>query len=185
MRNIALIGKARSGKDTAAAHLVRTRAYTRLAFADPLKEMALAVNPFVYEDMWRLSKVVSAHGWEYAKDVYPEVRRLLQAMGQAQREVDPDYWVNRMRPLLNNAEAWNMPVVVTDVRYRNEADMLRARGFRLVRVLRTTYTGREIRDDYRTDVHPSEIELDDFAADGEIYNAGSLADLYAAIESAL
>ncbi|NED29195.1 hypothetical protein G3I37_30615, partial [Streptomyces anulatus] len=45
--NTALIGKARSGKDSVGAHLVRRYAYTRLAFADPLKEMALAVDPLI------------------------------------------------------------------------------------------------------------------------------------------
>jgi hypothetical protein len=38
---VGLVGYARSGKDTFAAAL----GYRRLAFADPLKELALAVNP--------------------------------------------------------------------------------------------------------------------------------------------
>lgn len=184
MHNVAFMGKARSGKDTAAAYLVRSRSYTRLAFADPLKEMALRVDPFVYkdedQDMWRLSEVVSGHGWEYAKDMFPEVRRILQHLGQAQREFDEDYWVNALRRKLNSAEAWNMPVVVTDVRYLNEARMLRARGFRLVRIIRDGATAGGT-----AAAHSSETELDTFAADLDIYNTGSLDFLYRSIESAL
>ncbi|MEU0245162.1 hypothetical protein ABZ192_12655 [Streptomyces sp. NPDC006235] len=201
MYNIGLIGKARSGKDSAAAHLVRKFAYTRLAFADPLKEYALNVNPwikydcpgFFYGETIRLADLIEHVGWERAKDEYPEVRRLLQSIGQAQREADADYWVNVMRRSLNSAERWNMPVVVSDVRYLNEAEMLRARGFRLVRISRPsmviplTGTGK-ISARYLTEPaakHDSETELDDFAADLDIINGGSLEALYALIEAAV
>lgn len=181
MYNIGLIGKARSGKDSAAMRLVRQRSYVRLAFADPLKEMALSINPYIptgYGITVRLSPLIADVGWEYAKDNYPEVRRVLQSAGQAIREVDEEFWLTAMRRKLTNAEAWNIPVVVTDVRYRNEADMLRARGFRLVRILRPDAemsTGP-------ASMHSSETELDGFAADTVIDNAGSLEDLYAHVD---
>jgi hypothetical protein len=194
VRNVGFIGKARSGKDSAAGFLVRTRAYTRLAFADPLKELALKVDPVIPYDLpgfgglnhVRLVTLVEHIGWERAKDEYPEVRRLLQNMGQAQREFDEDYWVNALRRKLNNAEAWNMPVVVTDVRYPNEAKMLRSRGFRLIRVVRPAPTtvpltglkpvsARFMSD---TTAHASETALDDFEADQTIYNNSTLDELY-------
>jgi hypothetical protein len=179
MHNIGLIGKARSGKDTAALHLVRTRHYTRLAFADPLKEMALSIDPYVptgYGVTVRLSALIADVGWEYAKDTYPEVRRILQHTGQTVREYDDEFWVTSMRRKLSNAEAWNLPVVVADVRYPNEADMLRARGFRLVRIVRpeAAMSGR----DYRAARHSSETALDGYAADVEITNDGSVEALH-------
>lgn len=179
MRNIGLIGKARAGKDTAAAHLVREHAYTRLAFADPLKEMALRANPIVKERPgWvsRLVDVVSAYGWERAKDEYPEVRRVLQHMGQAQREMDEDYWLNILLRKVDGAAEWHMPVVVTDVRYRNEALALRERGFRLIRITRGVPAVLDA-----SAAHASETELDDFAADVTLVNGGSLDALYAMI----
>ncbi|MGI5408210.1 hypothetical protein ACQEV9_15585 [Streptomyces chartreusis] len=191
MRNVAFIGKARSGKDSAAGFLVRTRHYTRLAFADPLKEMAEKVDPFIptgYDVSGvRLSALIRDVGWDYAKDHYPEVRRILQHMGQTQREFDEDYWVKAMRRKLNNAEAWNLPVVVTDVRYPNEANMLRARGFRLIRVVRpapTTHglTGlKPIAARYMSDTaaaHESETALDDYEAHQTILNTSTLDELY-------
>ena len=183
MRNIAFIGKARSGKDTAASFLVRERSYTRVAFADPLKEMALRIDPLVrtqsaWEPPVRLAKLVGDVGWEYAKDNYPEVRRLLQSIGQAQRDFDPDYWVNVVRRKLNAAESWNLPVVVTDVRYRNEAEMLQARGFRLVRIIRPVFgTNPELQ-------HVSETELDDFHTEWAVYNDGDVTQLRRAILAA-
>jgi hypothetical protein len=180
VHNIGLIGKARSGKDSAALHLVRTRHYTRLAFADPLKEMALSINPYIptgYGVTVRLSALIADVGWEYAKDTYPEVRRILQHTGQSIRDQDEDYWVNVMRRKLSNAEAWNLPVVVTDVRYANEADMLRSRGFRLVRIVRPTGTAMTM-SEMRAAMHDSENALNDYPADVTVTNAGTLHDLY-------
>lgn len=184
MYNIALIGKARSGKDTAAAFLVRERAYTRVAFADPLKEMALSIDPLVPTHLYgdrrvhvRLSALVRDAGWEYAKDHYPEVRRILQSIGQTQREFDADYWVNVAARKIAGAEAWNMPVVVTDVRYLNEAVMLRARGFKMIRIMRPYAAGRS----GPAEQHASENELNDYPTDAVIYNDGDLDQLRNAI----
>jgi hypothetical protein len=180
MHNIGLIGKARAGKDTAAFHLVQSRAYTRLAFADPLKEMALAINPYIptgYGVTVRLSSLIADVGWEYAKDTYPEVRRILQHTGQTVREYDEEFWLDIMRRKIRDAAVWNMPVVVTDVRYPNEASMLRAAGFRLVRIVRpeAAMSGAQFRS---AAAHPSETALDGYAADVTITNAGSITDLY-------
>lgn len=194
MRNIGLIGKARAGKDTAAAHLVAARAYTRLAFADPLKEAALRVDPLIpmnhLETHARLSDCVATAGWEGAKDKWPEVRRVLQQMGQTVREIDEDFWLRELLRKAVAAAEWNMPVVVTDVRYRNEAESLRRAGFKLVRITRPApmltagqpITARHLSD--ATAAHASETELDGFAADHVIDNGGSLDALHAMIAAA-
>jgi len=139
MQNLAFIGKKRSGKDTAADFLVREFSYTRLAFADDLKRMAVETDPYVPTVPGvtvRLSVLIADVGWEYAKDRYPEVRRLLQHMGQTVREIDPDFWIRPVMRRVKTAQAWNLPVVVTDCRYLNEAEALRAAGFKLVRITR-------------------------------------------------
>jgi hypothetical protein len=188
MHNIGIIGKARSGKDTAALYLVRTLSYSRLAFADPLKEMALSIDPVVPTTTGvhvRLSTLIRDVGWEYAKDTYPEVRRILQYTGQTVRDYDDEFWLTAMRRKLNNAEAWNLPVVVTDVRYPNEANMLRARGFKLVRIVRPVPTKLPITGDRPTPArfldaaatHSSETAMDNYEADATIYNSATPADL--------
>jgi hypothetical protein len=174
MRHVGLIGQARSGKDTAASALVRMRDYTRLAFADPLKSMALNINPYIptgYGVTVRLAPLIADVGWELAKDRYPEVRRILQYVGQSIREQDEDYWLNVLLRKVDGADRLNMPVVVTDVRYPNEADTLRARGFTLVRIVRpeVAKAGAE--------VHISERALNDYPADVTIYNTASVAEL--------
>jgi hypothetical protein len=195
--DIAFIGRMRSGKDTAGARLVEHHGYTRLAFADPLKDAAMALDPWIvhnseyaYEQYSeRLSTVVGSLGWEGAKR-YPEVRRILQQMGQGIRAMDPDFWVNR---LVNSWYALgNAPVVVTDVRYRNEAAALKAHGFKLVRIVRPSVvasaqtirmvgsgqvTARPLAE------HASETELADYPVDAMIYNGGSLAELYQRVDA--
>ena len=46
-RWVTLSGPAQSGKDTLALVLVEDHGWTRVAFADPLKEMALAIDPWI------------------------------------------------------------------------------------------------------------------------------------------
>jgi hypothetical protein len=147
----------RVGKDTAGKWFTDERGYRRVAFADALKEAALKVDPIVevydYGDGidtlsdalqrppvvdWRrpVSNVDRRAPWERAKDVVPEVRRILQELGSAMRAVDPDIWI---RPVLAKAIEANdagVPVVVTDVRYPNEVAALKRAGFRLLHIER-------------------------------------------------
>jgi hypothetical protein len=198
--DIAFIGRMRSGKDTAGARLVEHHGYTRLAFADPLKALVRAIDPVLYSDYdgspIRLSDELrhaemigndSRPASEIVKDETEEVRRLWQSTGEAIRALDPDFWVNR---LVNSWYALgSAPVVVTDVRYRNEADALKARGFKLVRIIRPAdaskpvqaMTGRDISEGIRA--HRSETELANYTVDACVYNGGSLAELYQRVDA--
>jgi hypothetical protein len=142
--------------------------------------MALSVNPLIAFDFnqgsHRLQDIVSAVGWETAKDEFDEVRRLLQHMGQTVREYDEDFWLNILLRKAAGAAKLNMPVVVTDVRYRNEALALRAAGFKLVRITRPGAGSGGV-----SALHASETALDDFRTDLTITNGGSLKTLNAMI----
>ncbi|MCI3271034.1 deoxynucleotide monophosphate kinase family protein [Streptomyces cylindrosporus] len=173
MKDIALTGLSRSGKDSVAARLVEAYGYVRVAFADTLKEAALKANPYIPVDEYgadwdRLSDVVSLHGWEMAKDAFPEVRRFLQYYGQTVREIDPEFWIRAAWPAAVRAKRARRPVVFTDVRYVNEADMLRRNGFRIVRVVRPGQVPGD---------HPSEREMLAYPVDETIVNDNTLAVL--------
>lgn len=185
-RNIALIGKARSGKDSAGDRLVRNWNFTRVAFADPVKRVALGLNPYIPTVPGvavRLESLIADVGWEYAKDNYPEVRRVLQAAGQTMRERDEDYWLNIALKSIDAAAGWNMPVVVTDCRYPNEAEALQARGFMLVRIRRERSFADMTVAEAGQAQHASETALDDFPADQTIINSGTLFDLETEIDA--
>jgi len=180
--NIGIIGRARVGKDTAGKWFVDGRGYRRLAFADALKEAALRLDPILQAEEsrgdWgdgdlRVSEAVRLFGWEAAKDQFPEVRRILQELGAAMRAVDPDIWI---RPVLAQAIKANdagVPVVVTDVRYRNEAAALVRAGFYLVHINRPGVPQLD---------HESERDLGPEDARYLVNNWGAIDNLYSQLE---
>ncbi|WP_330174541.1 hypothetical protein OG875_13905 [Streptomyces sp. NBC_01498] len=186
-RNIALMGRAGAGKDTVGSRLVHSWGFTRVAFADPLKEMALRIDPVVkYEPAGygpvpvRLADIVNRWGWEEAKVRSPEIRRTLQRMGQAVRNQDPDYWLTLAMDKVAAADVLTMPVVVTDVRHANEYEALKNRGFTLVRVNRASVRNLGTNGD-----HVSETDLDGYPADLTITNNGTFSELREATDRLL
>ncbi|MFI9076073.1 hypothetical protein ACIGW8_06145 [Streptomyces sioyaensis] len=182
--HIALIGKARSGKDTVAAELGRHAAYTRLAFADELKAALLRLNPLVgscccYDD-YHLKDALEDHGgWEGAKSL-PEVRRLLQEYGQAIRDRDPDFWVRPVQAQVHQGTEWNLPCVITDVRYANELGALLQEEAVVIRVERP---GAGL--DGQAGDHDSETGLDGVTPDHMLHNGGTVAELQASVRALL
>jgi hypothetical protein len=175
---VGLIGKKRSGKDSFAAPLLAEFGFRRVAFAGPLRDAALRLDPWVgpaglpswpTPEMHRLTEVIGELGWERAKDHVPGVRETLQRLGtDVVRELDPDFWV---RAGARAIEARTAPVVVTDVRFPNEADWVRSRGGILVRIVRPSTDASED--------HPTELALEGYAEDLLITNDGTLAELEA------
>lgn len=167
------MGYKRSGKDSLAARLVNAHGWARYAFADPMRAMLESLDPIVTlgGQRLRLSDVLAMHsGWDGAKERLPEVRRLMQALGtEAGRAIlGEDVWVTTT---MREVDRTPGPVVVTDVRFPNEAQAVVDRGGVLVRVLRPTLR--------RDDPHPSENSVDDVGADYTVVNDGTLDDLQA------
>jgi hypothetical protein len=167
---IGLCGYAQSGKDTLGALLVRHNAFERRAFADPMRQMLYAMNPFVltYEEtgqpnLKRVRAIVDTYGWEYAKK-HSEVRDLLQRLGtEGGRDIlGDDVWVEALfhRPYED--------LVITDVRFQNEADAIHARGGTILRVVRDGVSA--------ANSHISEFSYND--QDHIIFNDGTIFDLH-------
>lgn len=115
-RIIGLCGYARVGKDSAGQTITEAFDYRRVACADPLKDLAYASNELV-------RVAVDAYDWEGAKDKVAGVRPALVSLGSAGRMVfaeGEDFWI---RQALAGAGEDN--VVVTDVRFPNEARVIR------------------------------------------------------------
>lgn len=170
---IGVSGRKRHGKDTFAARLVEDHGFARVAFADPMREMALALDPII-SDGWRLAALVETFGWEEAK-ANPEVRRTLQQLGtEAGRSVLGDsVWVDTA---MRHARALGGRVVFTDCRFPNEADAIRDAGGQVIRVNRPAFP-----DD--GDPHPSETALDRYRFDDLVLNDGTVDDLHAIADS--
>ncbi|MGW3674645.1 deoxynucleotide monophosphate kinase family protein [Streptomyces sp. NPDC005166] len=182
-KNVGLIGRAQVGKDTVAERLGQRYGYQRVAFADQLKAAALRTDPLIPTSQGvhvRLSRLVAEVGWDYAKVRCPEVRRVLQNLGQSVRDLDPNFWVRAAYPAIQASAALSLPVVVTDVRYENEARALEARGFTLIRVTRPIPA---LAGD--SGKHKSETELADWPVSLTINNSGGLDELSNIVDSLL
>lgn len=163
---IGLIGYSQSGKDTIASILVEKYGYTRIAFADKIREFLYDLNPMVAcSPTGYLQDLVNLVGWDKAKQE-PQVRRLLQDLGvSARKNVDENVWVTLA---LGNIDV-NQRVVVTDVRFENEAMMIKLMGGQLWRVKRVGVG--PIND------HVSESEMDGYKVNQIFVNNGSVEDL--------
>jgi hypothetical protein len=168
---IGLSGYARSGKDEVAKILVEDYGYKRVAFADKIRELLLETNPQV-RDGFRVESVVEAYGWDQAKVMFPEIRTLLQRLGVGARNIFGDeFWISQVFHSMDKTSEY----VITDVRFENEAMMLKLMGGQLWRIKRP---GVE-----PVNSHVSESELDGYAVDKILKNEGTLEELRTLVRS--
>jgi deoxynucleotide monophosphate kinase-like protein len=173
---IGISGYARSGKDTIADILIRNHGFTRVAFADKLREVLYALNPIVLgwnegygygTGVWHVQSVIDEYGWDgYKESPFGyEIRRLLQRIGtEAGREVLGDnVWVDALD--------WHAArnIVIPDARFRNEAVAVKSRGGAMWRVWRPGIGP--------ANGHVSETGLDDWDFDLVLDNDGTIEDL--------
>lgn len=160
---IGLSGYARSGKDEVAKILVEEYGYTRAAFADKIREFLYETNPQIGGN--RLQHLIDTYGWEVAKS-QPEVRHLLQSIGVGARKLlGDDIWIYQVLKDLHPSDK----IVISDVRFINEAECIGARGGQLWRIKRT---GVEA-----VNSHVSEHDMDGYPVDKILKNEGTLEDL--------
>ncbi|MFF3249700.1 hypothetical protein ACFYWP_01490 [Actinacidiphila glaucinigra] len=173
---VGLSGYSRAGKNEAAQALTG-RGWRQVAFADKLREFLYALDPLIPgaygAGHLRLRKLVDSTGWDYAKTSYPEVRALLQRAGTeaGRRVLGANVWVNALFDSHQDAPA----LVVTDVRFPNEARAVQDRGGLLIRVERPGVG--PLRNKYGA-VHESEVAIDDWDFDHVLTNDGTVGDLH-------
>lgn len=178
---VGLNGYAGVGKDVFADVLVEDFGFAKYSFSDPLMQSLLAIDPIIYEPLAvkprrvieRLSRLVNRVGWTEAKRT-PEVRRILQKLGtEAGRDIHgEDCWVKLMMEKL--IEDKPTRVVITNIRFQNEAELVRncsdaldCRGM-LIRIARDGFTPAL---GHSSDVGCTEIEVD-----LTVQNNGSIED---------
>lgn len=180
---IGLSGYGRAGKDSVADVLVERHRFQRVAFADKLRECAEALNPIVDVEFdadeskvpVRYLDAKERHGYNAAKEIYPEFRGTLQRLGTevGRNILGGNIWVDATM----NALDVERDYVITDCRFPNEAQAINRAGGLVVRVQRP---GNGPAND-----HPSETALDDYQFDGVINNDGTLEDLATRVEDFL
>lgn len=179
MRIIGLTGRAGAGKDTVATMLsaclcARSLTTQQMAFADPLRYMLLACGVPEQYMLERELKEQPVPGFNVS------YRRMAQTLGDWGREQNgPQFWVQRMADRLArmheaaNVRALPDVLIVTDVRYQNEATMLTRLGGRVVRVER--HAALAVREHSSERQHVSSHHL--------LLNNGTLDELRTAVDT--
>ena len=180
---IGIAGKAQAGKDTTAMMLqvlltnpdftwrmYETDVYfawdhSVVHYADLLKEISQEMLDMPFDDF--NSQEVKQ---QYLDWLGMTVREFLQKLGTAVRkEIDPDFWVKALFNTYHNGN-----VIIADVRFPNEAEAIKERGGKLIRIERPGAGAGN---------HISETALDDYKGwDIVIDNVGTLEDLFKVVK---
>ena len=169
MKLLGITGRARAGKDTFAAELIKL-GYKRLAFADAVKQVtALIANEpthLYYDDIEK-----EAH----CPALGVTRRKAMQLVGtEGGRKLFGDnLWVDRA--LRGWIEDGRPPTVVTDVRFDNEAKAILALGGHIIRITRPDNVGLQ----GAAALHASERGVSEDLIDVEVVNNGTVGDLWA------
>lgn len=144
MKLIAFCGPKKSGKSTvAAAHLI-SKGWVHCPFAGPLKDMLAAIG-VPHECLWGARK-------EEPLDLLKgrTARHAMKELGEAwgRQRIDEQIWVHLWRVRMEAMKS-QVSVVVDDLRYPNEFDVVKSFGGVVIRVKRKGY-------EYSTE-HPSEM----------------------------
>jgi len=180
---VGVTGKKRAGKDTVAAILsdaLKKDSVLIVNFADPLKGACAALFDLSEQQLYGAAKETVDARW----GVTP--RRVLQFVGtdivrrhmpDLLPHIEESFWVHCMRLRIQRAADAGLyrVIVVPDVRFMDEAALIKELGGVIVRVTR--------KDCQNADNHVSEMEMDTIEADYTIVNDGTLADLRGAVQT--
>lgn len=174
---IGLSGWARTGKDTVAEHLVAAHGFKRMAFADPMREALLRLDPMVDAAAGfsiRVSDAIEKYGWDgYKESPYGlEIRALLQLLGTevGRQMLGENVWVDYAMKSIQDADN----IVFTDVRFKNEAQAIKDAGGSVIRIERDGVGP--------ANEHISEHDLDQWDFDATIFNDLSIEHLHANVD---
>jgi hypothetical protein len=181
---IGFCAKKRAGKDTAGQLLIQ-QGYIRYAFADPLKKACEEIFMFNNEQMdgslketidpkWGISprKIFQIFGTEIFREklgeFFPEMK-----------EIQNNFWIYRFELWYKNLLKQNpdAKVVVTDVRFENEANIIKKLGGIIIKIERNT--GMNI------DNHASEKNIDLIKEDINIKNNSTIKEYYDQLKEVL
>lgn len=158
---IAVSGKARSGKDTTCDYLIdKINNITKLTFATPLYDCLYSC-----QDILELDR---------KKD-----RNFLQTVGDWARNINIDIFANIAEHKIQRLSN----IIVSDLRFPNEYEMLKRNNFILIRVHRDTDESVEGSLNNLQQQHQSEVLLDNHEFDYYINNDGTIEELYKKIDN--
>ena len=165
---IGLTGYAQSGKSTVAEYLSSNHSYDRVSFASRLKGMLGLGLGLTIDELYGAKKDLPC---ERLLGVTP--RHAMQTLGTewGRDMIHPDLWCSiALENIQRNKTAY---VVIDDVRFVNEAELIHKAGGLVIRINRSITAASE---------HPSETSIDQIIPHTHIFNTGSMGNLCASID---
>jgi hypothetical protein len=184
---IGLHGKARSGKDTVAAHLIKKHNLFRYGPSVPVKDITAAMFNFPrwYLDDDKMKEEIDPF-WHIT------YRQMAQKVGkECSRDIfGEDFWMRHVEKkfeevketcgIITQTNILPEGMILADIRYPNEAEWVRARGGIVLFIVRDnapTISGFAN--------HEGEKGLSVDLADAVIYNNGTIEELYQQVDRIL
>lgn len=150
MQILAISGKRGVGKTALANHLVKTCGFIKVSFAEELRRLCQTLMPFNLKDFTDPKKKEAPFGeYEWSP------REFMIHFGEFMRFHDENYWIKKALETMTKPDAW---YVFDDLRYKNEATILKSVGAKIIRINRY-----EAENPYGKNLNtPSETDLDDY-----------------------
>jgi hypothetical protein len=177
---IGIVGRARSGKDTFSRMLaeeifdiVKIR-FVLISYANELKLRLQSDFDLSYDQLWGDKK--EDLDYRYKKkgsiDSFWTPREIMQFVGtECYRAIDNNFWVKQLFRVIDENEYRH--VIITDIRYPDEADPIVERNGYIIKINTSRCT-----EVIHGSNHSSEISMDDYNnVDFIVENDGSLLDL--------
>jgi mannosyltransferase OCH1-like enzyme len=170
-RLIGLCGKKYHGKDTVGDYLVKEYGYTKISFADKLKEVCKVMFNFTDEQLYGSKKEEVDEFWKVTPRLAMQfigTDLFREQLNKIMPHIENNIWIEIVRKYI--LENKYKKIVICDVRFENEAKMIRELSGTIIKITRSSMTSK--------DEHQSETEIDKIKFDDEIINDGSIPDLY-------
>ena len=170
MQIIGLTGKAGSGKSSV-AEILKETGFSVYSLADEIKSSLIDLDPLIPSgsEVVRLSTLLQSSDLETLKRTHPEVRRLMQVLGsEVIRSRDDGFWISQLQQKI--VTDYTPKVVITDVRFANEAHWVR-QGYRSMVICIQRPSNP---DEIQGTSHQSEHGLPPELIDHTIINDGSM-----------
>lgn len=185
LRLIGIIGKAGSGKDTIGDHIKKTYNGVGYAFADPIKEITRTLFLFDNEQLYGSKKEVVDERWGITpRESFQKIGTNIMQFaiygflpGLIDNVPVRQFWVHHFKlwynDFISKPENNDKIIVVTDVRFPHEADIIKELNGLLIKVYRPDLN-------INTEVyqHSSETSSGNIVSDVTIVNDKTIDDLH-------
>lgn len=181
MTLVGLLGTKGVGKDTVGDYLVSCHDYEKRAFATPIKEACsiLFQLPSTRFEGDEKEIVDPRHGLS--------PRQMMQLVGTDffRGKVHKDFWIRHFQTFHAGRVENSPSLVVTDLRFQNEVDLIKSLGGMVLRITRAPREGQDGRHT-TPDLHITEQGVALLqGVDATIENDASLEDLFEKVDRAI